>query len=53
MDEQLIEQLYREYWNCMINKDIQGMSEKMIEDYTLMHMTGMRLSTVEAGIHGS
>ena len=44
MDEQLIEQLYREYWDCMINKDIQGMSEIMIEDYTLMHMTGMRQS---------
>lgn len=44
MDEQLIEQLYREYWDCMINKDIQGLSEIMIEDYTLMHMTGMRQS---------
>lgn len=44
MDEQLVEQLYREYWDCMINKDIQGLSEIMIEDYTLMHMTGMRQS---------
>lgn len=27
MDEQLIKELYRTYWNCMINKDIQGMNE--------------------------
>lgn len=44
MDEQLIEELYRVYWNCMISKDIDGMSEIMTDDYTLMHMTGVKQS---------
>lgn len=44
MDEQSIKELYQAYWNCMINKDIQGMDEMMTDDYTLMHMTGMRQS---------
>lgn len=43
-DQVQIEQLYRDYWRCMIEKDIAGMDKLMSDDYTLWHMTGLRQS---------
>ena len=37
--EQIIE-LYKTYWNYMINKDTDGLDAVMAEDYELVHMTG-------------
>ena len=41
-DEKLIQELYRKYWVCMINKDVAGLDEMMADDYYLAHMTGKR-----------
>ena len=41
-DREQIEQLYRDYWQCMIDKDIAGMDALMADDYELRHMTGLR-----------
>ena len=43
-DEEWIRGLYREYWRCMIAKDADGLRGMMTEDYTLLHMTGVRQS---------
>ena len=37
-DREQIEELYRTYWYCMINKDIDGMDRIMADDYELWHM---------------
>ena len=43
MDEaELIRELYREYWRCMIAKDANGLRGMMTDDYTLLHMTGTK-----------
>lgn len=39
-----IRKLYRAYWRCMIDRDVQGLRRMMTEDYTLQHMTGVRQS---------
>ena len=39
-----IRELYRAYWRCMIDRDVQGLRRMMTEDYTLQHMTGVRQS---------
>ena len=36
--------LYRDYWNCMIAKDINGLRSLFADDYYLLHMTGVRQS---------
>lgn len=41
-DREQIEELYRTYWQCMINKDIAGMDRLMADDYELRHMTGLK-----------
>ena len=41
-DREQIEELYRTYWQCMINKDIAGMDRIMADDYELRHITGLR-----------
>ena len=46
-DRARIEQLYREYWRCMIEKDVDGLRAMMAKDYFLMHMTGTRQSADE------
>ena len=46
-DRARIEQLYREYWRCMIEKDVDGLRAMMADDYVLMHMTGTRQSADE------
>ncbi len=43
-DEEQIRGLYREYWRCMIAKDADGLRGMMTEDYTLLHMTGVKQS---------
>ena len=43
-DEEWIRGLYREYWRCMIAKDADGLRGMMTEDYTLLHMTGVKQS---------
>ncbi len=43
-DRARIEQLYREYWRCMIEKDVDGLRAMMADDYCLTHMTGTRQS---------
>ena len=43
-DRAEIEQLYREYWRCMIDKDVGGLRAMMADDYVLTHMTGARQS---------
>ncbi len=45
MDErEIIKELYRTYWTCMIEKDADGLRALMTDDYCLMHMTGVRQS---------
>ena len=46
-DIEQIRGLYREYWRCMIAKDADGLRGMMTEDYTLLHMTGVRQSREE------
>ncbi len=43
-DKEQIENLYIEYWQCMIDKDIAGLDKLMSDDYTLRHMTGLTQS---------
>lgn len=43
-ETELIREMYREYWRCMIRKDADGLRGLMAEDYTLRHMTGVRQS---------
>ena len=43
-DEEQIRGLYREYWRCMIAKDAGGLRGMMTDDYTLLHMTGVKQS---------
>ena len=50
-DRELIEELYREYWQSMIRKDVSGLRAMMAKDYTLEHMTGLRQSA-EAFLKG-
>jgi len=43
-DEEQIKALYRDYWRCMIEKDVAGLLEMMADDYVLVHMTGVKQS---------
>ena len=46
-DELSIKELYKEYWNYMIRKDIDGLERIMAKDYHLIHMTGNKQSAEE------
>ena len=46
-DEKQIQNLYKDYWTGMIQKDEQGLRALMTEDYYLEHMTGVRQSREE------
>ena len=46
-DEKQIQNLYKDYWTGMIQKDEQGLRALMAEDYYLEHMTGVRQSREE------
>ena len=43
-DQEQIRDLYRNYWQCMIRKDADGLRKIMAEDYILLHMTGVKQS---------
>lgn len=44
IDEEQIKSLYRDYWRCMIDKNIEGLRDMMTDDYVLVHMTGVNQS---------
>ena len=46
-DIEIIEDIYKQYWKCMINKDAAGLRSLMSEDYYLMHITGTLQSVDE------
>lgn len=46
-DEKKIQELYRDYWRCMIHKDEQRLRDLMDVDYYLEHMTGVRQTREE------
>lgn len=46
-DAEKIKELYKEYWDCMIEKDDAGLRNIMSDDYYLLHMTGVRQSVDE------
>lgn len=48
---ELIRSLYREYWRCMVKKDVNGLHSMMTDDYYLLHMTGVKQSA-EAFLKG-
>lgn len=43
-DEEQIRDIYRKYWGAMIAKDADALRMMMSEEYTLVHMTGIRQS---------
>ena len=43
-EAETIRELYRKYWQCMIDKDADGLRAIMAEDYYLLHMTGVKQS---------
>ena len=45
--EEEIRELYKRYWQCMIDKDADGLRRLMSEDYYLHHMTGVKQSVSE------
>ena len=47
MDEEIIKNLYRDYWQYMITKDAENLKKLMSKDYYLLHMTGVRQSRDE------
>ncbi|MCR4708623.1 MAG: nuclear transport factor 2 family protein [Clostridiales bacterium] len=44
-DIETVKELYRKYWQYMIDKDEKGLRGLMSDDYYLMHMTGVKQST--------
>ncbi len=43
-DIETVKELYRKYWQYMIDKDEEGLRGLMSDDYYLMHMTGVKQS---------
>jgi len=46
-EEAKITELYKDYWDYMIEKNIEGLRSLMSADYSLYHMTGVRQSADE------
>ena len=46
-EEEKIAELYKDYWNYMIEKNIEGLKNLMTSDYCLFHMTGVRQTADE------
>lgn len=46
-DQETIRNLYRRYWQYMIEKNADGLRGIMSEEYYLLHMTGVRQSREE------
>ncbi len=42
-----ISELYKNYWDYMVEKNIEGLRSLMSADYCLYHMTGVRQSADE------
>lgn len=47
MDSEKIKELYKEYWDHMIDKNVEGLRKIMSSDNYLLHMTGVRQSVEE------
>ena len=43
-DEEQIKELYIRYWQCMIDKNADGLRSLQTDDYYLIHMTGVKQS---------
>ena len=43
-EKDIIREMYRKYWQCMIAKDADGLRRLMADDYYLLHMTGVKQS---------
>jgi len=43
-DAEWIRDLYRKYWQYMIEKNADGLRGMMTDNYTLLHMTGVKQS---------
>ena len=43
-EEAQIREIYKKYWEYMIDKDADGLRSLMAEDYFLRHMTGVEQS---------
>lgn len=43
-ETEIIREVYRTYWRCMIEKDVPGLRRLLSDDYELRHMTGLRQS---------
>ena len=46
-EEAKISELYKDYWDYMIEKNIEGLRSIMSSDYCLYHMTGVKQSADE------
>ncbi len=46
-EEAKISELYKDYWDCMIEKNIEGLRSLMSSEYCLYHMTGVKQSADE------
>ena len=46
-EEATISELYKDYWDYMIEKNIEGLRSLMSSDYCLYHMTGVKQSADE------
>ncbi|MBE5827436.1 MAG: nuclear transport factor 2 family protein [Butyrivibrio sp.] len=46
-EEVKISELYKDYWDYMIEKNIEGLRNLMASDYSLYHMTGVKQSADE------
>lgn len=46
-EEAKISELYKDYWDHMIEKNIEGLRSLMSSDYCLYHMTGVKQSADE------
>lgn len=46
-EEEKIAELYKDYWDYMIEKNIEGLKNLMTSDYCLFHMTGVRQTADE------
>ena len=46
-EEAKISELYKDYWDYMIEKNIEGLRSLMSSGYCLYHMTGVRQSADE------
>jgi ketosteroid isomerase-like protein len=46
-EEEKITELYKDYWDYMIEKNIEGLRNLMSSDYCLYHMTGVMQSADE------